>query len=151
MEYGTDTSAIETFSGTRIFSVTKVTQTITGLAATDNKTYGAVDYTLSVTNGASTSPLTYVSSEPGVATINSSGLVSINGFGTTTLTVNQATDPNYAPAAPVSQTLTVDKASLTIRADDKSRGYGGGESCIDRLGGGGGAWGELYGDGEHGC
>jgi hypothetical protein len=109
---------------TQTLTVGKAAQTITGLAAMDSKIYGAGDYTLSVTKGASTSALTYVSSEPGVATINSSGLVSIKGFGTTTLTVNQATDPNYAPAAPVSQTLTVDQASLTIRADDKSRGYG---------------------------
>jgi hypothetical protein len=105
-------------------TVNQATQTITGLAAMDSKIYGAVDYTLSVSKGASTSALTYASSAPGVATINSSGLVSIKGAGTTTLTVNQAADPNYAPATPVSQTLTVGKAGLTIRADDKSRGYG---------------------------
>ena len=102
----------------------KAAQTITGLAATDNKTYGAGDYTLSVTKGASRSALTFASSAPGVATINSSGLVSIKGAGTTTLTVNQAADANYNAASAVTQTLTVVKASLTIRADDKSRGYG---------------------------
>jgi autotransporter-associated beta strand protein len=105
-------------------TVNQATQTITGLAAMDSKIYGAVDYTLSVSKGASTSALTYASSAPGVATINSSGLVSIKGAGITTLTVNQAADPNYAPATPVSQTLTVGKVGLTIRADDKSRGYG---------------------------
>ena len=124
VEYGTDTPAIQTFSGTRTFSVTKATQTITGLAATDGKIYGAVDYTLSVTKGASTSALTYASSAPGVATIDPNGLVSIKGAGTTTLTVNQAADANYNAASTVTQTLTVGKASLTIRADDKSRGYG---------------------------
>jgi hypothetical protein len=105
-------------------TVNQATQAITGLASTDSKIYLDADYTLSVTKGASTSPLTYVSSAPGVATINSSGLVSIKGAGTTTLTVNQADDANYNAASAVTQTLTVGKASLTIRADDKSRGYG---------------------------
>jgi hypothetical protein len=105
-------------------TVNQATQTITGLAAMDSKIYGAGDYTLSVTKGASTSPLTYASSAPGVATIDPNGLVSIKGAGTTTLTVNQAADANYNAASAVTQTLTVGKASLTIRADDKSRGYG---------------------------
>ena len=102
----------------------KAAQTITGLAATDNKTYGDADYTLSVNQGASTSALTFTSSDTSVATINSSGLVSIKGAGTTTLTVNQAADANYNAASAVTQTLTVGRAGLTIRADDKSRGFG---------------------------
>ncbi|MFA9196924.1 MAG: leucine-rich repeat protein [Aliarcobacter sp.] len=107
------------------FTITKATQAITGLAGTDSKTYGAVDYTLSVTQGASTSALTYASSAPGVATINSTtGLVHIVGAGTATLTVNQAADANYNAATQVSQTLTVGRAVLTIKADSNSRGYG---------------------------
>ena len=105
-------------------TVNQAAQTITGLAATDSKTFGAGDYTLSVTKGASTSALTYASSAPGVATINSSGLVSIKGAGTTTLTVNQAADANYNVATQVSQTLTVGRAVLTIKANSDSRGYG---------------------------
>jgi len=105
-------------------TVGKAAQTITGLAATDNKTYGAGDYTLSVNQGESTSALTFTSSDTSVATINPSGLVSIKGAGTTTLTVNQAADGNYNAASAVTQTLTVGRAGLTIRADDKSRGFG---------------------------
>ena len=69
--------------------------------------------------------MTYASSAPGVATINSTtGLVSIKGAGTTTLTVNQAADANYNVATQVSQTLTVGRAVLTIKANSDSRGYG---------------------------
>jgi hypothetical protein len=98
----------------KTLTVNKAAQTITGLASTGNKTYLDADYTLSVTQGASTSALTYASSAPGVATINSSGSVSIKGAGTTTLTVNQAADANYNAATQVSQTLTVNPAGSTI-------------------------------------
>jgi hypothetical protein len=108
----------------KTLTVNKAASTITDLAPTDSKTYGAGDYTLSVTKGASTSALTFASSDTTVATINSSGLVSIKGAGTTTLTVNQATDANYAVATQVSQTLTVGRAVLTIKANSDSRGYG---------------------------
>jgi hypothetical protein len=107
------------------FAIIKATQTITGLASTGSKTYLDADYTLSVTQGASTSGLTFASSVPGVATINSTtGLVSIKGAGTTTLTVNQSADTNYNAATQVSQTLTVGRAVLTIKANSDSRGYG---------------------------
>jgi hyaluronate lyase len=90
-----------------VVGLAKVPQTITGLAATASKTFGDLDYTLSVSKGASTSGLTYASSVPGVATIDSNGLVSIKAVGTTTITVDQAGDGNYEAALPVSVILTV--------------------------------------------
>ena len=95
-------------------ALAKADQSITGLAATDTKTYGSADYTLSVTKGASGSSLTFGSSETGVATIDETGLVHITGAGETTITVNQAADDNYNAATPVTQTLTVAKAAQTI-------------------------------------
>jgi len=92
---------------TQTLTVAKAAQTITGLAATASKTFGDLDYTLSVSKGASTSGLTYASSVPGVATIDSNGLVSIKAVGTTTITVDQAGDRNYEAALPVSVILTV--------------------------------------------
>jgi hypothetical protein len=85
------------------------------LASTGSKTYLDADYTLSVTKGASTSALSFASSAPSVATINSTtGLVHIVGAGTATLTVNQAADANYNAASAVTQTLTVNQAGSTI-------------------------------------
>jgi hypothetical protein len=109
-----DANFIGATSAPTAFTITKATQTITDLAGADSKTYGAVDYTLSVNQGASTSALTFTSSDTTVATISSSGLVSIKGAGTTTLTVNQAADGNYNAASAVTQTLTVGKAAQTI-------------------------------------
>ncbi|NBR97105.1 MAG: hypothetical protein EBT48_05830, partial [Verrucomicrobia bacterium] len=92
-------------------TVGKAAQTITGLAATDDsKTYGGIymDFDLTVTKGASTSALSYSSSNTGVATIHpTTGSVHIVGAGTTTLTVNQAADANYNAAPAVTQILTV--------------------------------------------
>jgi hypothetical protein len=102
---------------TQILTVGKIAQTITGLAATDSKVYGDADYTLAVTKGASSSALSFASSEAGVATIDATtGLVHVVGAGTTTLTVNQAADANYNAAVAVTQILTVGKATPTISA-----------------------------------
>jgi hypothetical protein len=101
-------------TATTIASVTvsKIDQTITGLAATDSKVYGDADYTLAVTQGLSTGALSYSSSNTGVATINlTTGSVHVVGAGTTTLTVNQAADANYNAAPAVTQTLTVNPAN----------------------------------------
>jgi hypothetical protein len=100
---------------TQILTVGKADQTITGLAATDSKTFGAADYTLAVTKGASSSALSFASSATGVATVNpTTGLVHVVGAGTTTLTVNQAGDANYNAATAVTQTLTVTQSGTTF-------------------------------------
>jgi len=109
-------------------TVGKAAQTITGLAATDDsKTYGGIymDFDLTATKGASTSALSYSSSNTSVATIHpTTGSVHIVGAGTTTLTVNQAADANYNAAPAVTQILTVGKAAITLAADAKSKTYG---------------------------
>ena len=106
-------------SGPQPASVTityKASQTITGLASADTKTFGDPPYTLSVTPGASTSSLTFYSDNTSVATVSSAGLVKIEGAGSTTIRVNQAADANYLEASEVTQTLTVAKANPTISA-----------------------------------
>jgi len=73
-----------------------------------------MDFDLTVTKGASTSALSFISSDPSVATINpTTGLVHVVGVGTTTLTVNQAADANYNAAPAVTQTLTVTASAPT--------------------------------------
>jgi len=112
-----DTVNYNTASTTASVVVNKAAQTITNLAATDSKTYGGIymDFDLSATKGASTSALSYSSSNTSVATIHpTTGSVHIVGAGTTTLTVNQAADANYNAAPAVTQILTVSKADHAI-------------------------------------
>jgi len=81
------------------------------------KTYGNADFPVGATSTNSTIPLTYVSSNPAVATIVGSN-IHITGAGTTNITVSQAGNVGYTPAVPVTRTLTVNKANLTIRVRD---------------------------------
>ncbi|NCW27175.1 MAG: hypothetical protein EBV83_02570, partial [Verrucomicrobia bacterium] len=111
------TATFDTTNGTVTVAAAKQAQTITGLASTDTKTYGASAYTLSVTKGASSSPLTFESSNTGVATVSTTGEVTIFGAGSTTIRVNQAGDENYMAATEVTQVLTVAKATPSITAN----------------------------------
>ncbi len=88
-------------------------QTITGLAATDTKTFGAAPYNLTATGGASGNPVTYAASPAGVVTFIGNQ-VTIIGGGVTTITASQAGNSNYNAAADVFQTLTVNQATQTI-------------------------------------
>ncbi|MEI6555268.1 MAG: YDG domain-containing protein [Paludibacter sp.] len=85
-------------------------QTIT-FGAISTKNYGDADFApgASASSGLSVS---YTSSNTSVATIVS-GQIHIVGVGTSTITALQAGDATYSPATNVSQTLTVDKKSLT--------------------------------------
>jgi RHS repeat-associated protein len=84
-------------------------------------TYGVSPITLFAT---STSGLTMsfsVVSGPG--TVNGSTLT-ITGAGTVVVAANQAGNTDYAAAAQVTQSVTVNKAVLTVTADNASRAYG---------------------------
>lgn len=87
------------------------------------KTYGAADFAVGAVSSNNTIPLTYTSSNTGVATVVGNN-VRIVGAGTATITASQAGSDLYFPATPVSQTLTVNKASLTIRVADTTKNYG---------------------------
>ncbi|OGV67019.1 MAG: hypothetical protein A3K19_29635 [Lentisphaerae bacterium RIFOXYB12_FULL_65_16] len=86
------------------------------------KTYGAADFDLTAT-ATSGLPVSFASSDAAVATVAGS-TVHIVGAGTATITASQAGDENYAPAADVNRTLTVNRKTLTVVAADKSRTYG---------------------------
>ncbi len=81
------------------------------------KTYGNLDFNAGASSLNTTQPIVYSSSNPAVATIVA-GLIHITGAGTTVITASQAGDGFY-PAASATQTLTVNKAALTITADNK--------------------------------
>ncbi|MFC7522693.1 Ig-like domain-containing protein [Parapedobacter sp. GCM10030251] len=58
--------------------------------------------------------VSYTSSDPGVAEVNPSGRITINGTGTTTITATVPANGNYRNRPEVNRTLVVDKSSQTI-------------------------------------
>ena len=86
------------------------------------KTYGDPDFSGGAISLNTSQPITYTSSNLLVATIVNNN-IHITGTGTTTITATQASDGFY-PAVNVTQTLTVNKAPLTIKADDKTKPEG---------------------------
>lgn len=84
-----------------------------------NKTYGDPDFNGGATSLNTTKPIIYTSSNPAVATIVA-GDIHIVGAGTTNITASQMSD-GYYPDTSVTRPLLVNKAPLTIKADDKSR------------------------------
>jgi len=82
------------------------------------KTYGDADFDPAATSTNSTIPVTYASSNTGVATIVA-GMIHITGTGTSQITASQAGNDYYLAATPVMQELTVNKAPLLLVADNK--------------------------------
>lgn len=94
----------------------KTDQTITFTALTA-KTYGDLDFDAGATAG-SGEPVTYSSTNSSVATIVN-GKIHITGAGTTDITASHSGDGFYNPAPSQTVTLTVNKALLTITANDE--------------------------------
>src|ERR1019366_8890359 len=101
---------------------------LTATADNQSRLYGAANPTFTETvsgyaNGDTSSILT------GSAT-GSSTAANSTGVGTATITGSNGTlgvnDGNYTFAAPVNGTLTINKAHLTVTADNQSLGYGAG-------------------------
>ena len=87
-----------------------------------SKTYGDASFSLS-SSASSGLGVSYSSSDTGVATI-SGNTVTIVGAGTTTITASQSGNSQYSPAPNVQQALTVNKKTLLITADNKSKEAG---------------------------
>jgi streptogramin lyase len=94
-------------------------QTIT-FNAIPTTVYGTADLTNLATSTNTTIPITYTSNNTAVATIVNNA-VHILGVGSANITANQAASPNYTAAAPVTQSLTVTKATLTVTANNQSK------------------------------
>ncbi|RYY29747.1 MAG: T9SS type B sorting domain-containing protein, partial [Sphingobacteriaceae bacterium] len=91
--------------------------------AIPNKTYGDADFRLNATASSGLN-VSFVSNNPSVATVDQTGNVHILSAGNTTITAAQTGNNNYAAAVSVDQILSVNKASLTITAEDKTKTYG---------------------------
>lgn len=107
---------------TETFTVAKGTATI---STTSSITKTVMDPNFSITSTSSnTSVITYSSSNPGVASVNASGLVDLLNVGTTVITLSKLTDANYE-ATSTTVTLTVTKANPTLSSfADISKTYG---------------------------
>ncbi|KYG85234.1 hypothetical protein AWW67_16110 [Roseivirga seohaensis] len=101
--------------------VSKISQSIT-FNTLEAKTYGDANFDL-IATASSNLAVTYVSSNTSVATV-SGNTVTIVGAGKTTITASQAGDASYAAATDATQDLTVNKATITATAEDKSKTYG---------------------------
>ena len=97
---------------TQTLTVNKTNQTIT-FSALSAKTFGDADFTLTATASSGLAPITYASSNTGVATV-SGNTVTIVGAGSTTITASRSGNANYNDAIPAAQPLTVNKANQTI-------------------------------------
>lgn len=91
-------------------TVNKASQTITFGPLADKSTADA-DFTLTAT-ASSGLPVSYSSSDLGVATITPPNTLHIVGAGNTTITASQDGDDNYLPATPVDQNQFISNASL---------------------------------------
>lgn len=94
-----------------VTTTTKTDQVIT-FNALSNVTYGDADFALTATADSGLT-VTYLSSNPGVATV-SGNMVTIVAPGTTTITAQQAGNSSYNAAPDVNQSLTVDTKALTV-------------------------------------
>ncbi len=114
-----------TFVAGKLSVVDKTVQNVTVDGVVTEKTYGDDGFKITVTPDVNSSldNFTITSSNTNVADIDESGNVTINNAGTTTITVKEAGNAEYAPFEK-SWTLTVKKLPLTITADNKTKKIG---------------------------
>ena len=109
----TVTSADGTVSDSCVVTVSKQTQTLKGTNSY-SKTYGDEQFSLDTTHEIGNGQLSYVSSNPLVASVDSnSGLVTILKSGTTTITVTAKATDSYNSATK-DVVITVEKASQIL-------------------------------------
>ena len=107
-------SDTNSYTGSQAYSlmISQATQTISFLAPSAPVTYGVAPISLSATGGASGNAVTFsVVSGPGAV---SGSTLTITGVGTVVVAANQAGNSNYAAAAQVTQSITVNAATLPI-------------------------------------
>lgn len=121
--YNTALNAQGASSKAVMVTTLKANQTLT-FAATASKIYGDVDFTAGATSDNAGLPITYVSSDPTVATVTSSGTVHIVKAGTTTITASQAGNGTYNAATDKQQVLTISPKPITVTATAKTKVYG---------------------------
>ncbi|MFM7135615.1 MAG: beta strand repeat-containing protein, partial [Planctomycetota bacterium] len=115
---GTNTGWIETSVWN--FSLPAV-QAIT-FDALASRTYGDAAVQL-VATASSGLPVTFVSSDPTIASVSGTTLTILKA-GTVTITASQAGDASYEAASSVARSLVISPKAITVTADAKSKVYG---------------------------
>jgi hypothetical protein len=110
-------------SGRWRFTALKKTEQTIIFPEISTKTYGDASFTLGGSTTDKGLTVTYTAQDPSIVRI-SDNLAIILKAGTTKITATQPGDANYAAATTVERILTVNKAPLTIKADQKSKEYG---------------------------
>lgn len=85
-------------------------------------TYGDKALALNISSTNKTLPLTYTVSDPSIVKVTKDSIY-FGRSGSVTITVTQPGNDLYLDATPVSQTITIQKAPLTITAIDTTRLY----------------------------
>ena len=116
-------------SSAAVMSLAVLNQQVITFPVLNNVAYGSGDTTPGAT-ASSGLQVTYTSSNTNVATITPGGNIHIVGAGNTMITASQSGDSVYFAASPVSQTLTVNQAVLTIIADNQNKVYGSGNPTL---------------------
>jgi len=94
---------------------------ITGLG--NSYTYGDNTFTLSTSGGSGSGAVTYMSSDPAVASVSGS-TVTILKAGTFTITATKAADSIYAEASVTSSSVTVNQANPTVTLTGANVSFG---------------------------
>ena len=101
-------------------TINKLNPTITVGETEYYKTFGDADFTLDITDDNPEANVTYSSNDENVVTV-SNGTVTINGAGSTTITVSMGASTNYNAA--VDKTVTVNVARATYSVDTINKSY----------------------------
>lgn len=105
-------------------------QQLTFTDSTVSKTYGDGSFSYAATNSTSSGgTITYTSNNTTVATVDTSGMVTINGAGTATITATAAAVPNNYAATSVSYTLTVNPKQITATVTANNKTYDGSDTA----------------------
>ena len=83
------------------------------------KTYGDPEFSAGAVGAVKGSTVTYESSKPAVATVDSTGNVTIKGAGTAVITAKASATAEYDEAS-ATCTLTVEKKTVTVKAKDQT-------------------------------
>jgi len=120
-----NTTAALQISNNRLYLVIKTNQTITFAAGTSlTKTYGNAPFADTAT-ASSGLTATYSSDNPAVATVDSSGNVTIVGMGICHILADQSGNGTYNAAPEASQLLTINPASSSVSYGSTTFAYNG--------------------------
>ncbi|MCL2079981.1 MAG: DUF4214 domain-containing protein [Oscillospiraceae bacterium] len=120
-ETGTPLAGSDTIGTTEItVSVQKSSQTALVITDPGAKTYGDEPFSLTTTGGNTSGTVTYAITSGDAAEVSANGLVTIKAAGTVYVTATMAGNDLYNSVSSDLMLITIDRAPLTLTADNKS-------------------------------